>query len=84
MEGSVSIAVPTATAAPSTTPAPMPLSWTEVEATVRAVWSQVLRIPAERIGPEDRFLAIGGSSLAAMEVLAGLEMGGIPVVTMLS
>ncbi|MEV0898229.1 amino acid adenylation domain-containing protein [Actinoplanes sp. NPDC049802] len=44
-----------------------------MEALVRTVWAGVLRVPAETIRPDDRFLAIGGSSLAAMEVLAGLE-----------
>ncbi|MFF0373014.1 non-ribosomal peptide synthetase [Actinoplanes missouriensis] len=45
----------------------------DMEGLVRAVWARVLRIEPETIGAEDRFLAIGGSSLAAMEVLAGLE-----------
>uniref|UniRef100_UPI00202FA5B3 acyl carrier protein n=1 Tax=Streptomyces sp. MSC1_001 TaxID=2909263 RepID=UPI00202FA5B3 len=30
-------------------------------------------LPAEEIGPQDDFRALGGSSLKAMEVLAGLE-----------
>ncbi|GLY07126.1 hypothetical protein Acsp01_75050 [Actinoplanes sp. NBRC 101535] len=61
----VSVPVPAATAVPGTRAEMLDL--------VRAVWARVLRVPAERIGDDDRFLAIGGSSLAAMEVLAGLE-----------
>ncbi|MEV6693451.1 amino acid adenylation domain-containing protein [Micromonospora sp. NPDC051196] len=45
----------------------------ELAALVRDVWGRVLGRPPETIGPHDRFLAIGGSSLKAMEVLAGLE-----------
>jgi len=45
----------------------------EVERVVRAVWARVLRRPADEIGPHDRFTTLGGSSLQAMEVLAGLE-----------
>ncbi|MBO4205328.1 amino acid adenylation domain-containing protein [Micromonospora echinofusca] len=45
----------------------------EVERLVRQVWARVLDRPADTIDAHDRFLAIGGSSLRAMEVLAGLE-----------
>ncbi|WFE29897.1 amino acid adenylation domain-containing protein [Solwaraspora sp. WMMD791] len=45
----------------------------EVEQVVRAVWAKVLRRPADEIGLHDRFTTLGGSSLQAMEVLAGLE-----------
>ncbi len=45
----------------------------ELEELVREVWARVLKRPPATIGPDDRFLAIGGSSLKAMEVLAGLE-----------
>ncbi|MEH1014376.1 amino acid adenylation domain-containing protein [Micromonospora sp. CPCC 206060] len=45
----------------------------EVERLVGQVWARVLDRPATTIDPHDRFLAIGGSSLKAMEVLAGLE-----------
>ncbi|GIE31837.1 hypothetical protein Ait01nite_048820 [Actinoplanes italicus] len=50
-----------------------PLGRDEAERVVREVWARVLGVEAAGIGPEDRFLAIGGSSLKAMEVLAGLE-----------
>ncbi|MGW0503460.1 amino acid adenylation domain-containing protein [Micromonospora sp. NPDC003241] len=50
-----------------------PLSRRRVEQVVRAVWARVLDRPADTIAADDRFLAIGGSSLKAMEVLAGLE-----------
>ena len=56
------------------------LSGLELEALVRDVWARVLGRPPATIGPHDRFLAIGGSSLKAMEVLAGLEDAlGIPL-----
>lgn len=45
----------------------------QVEAVITDIWAQVLEVPGDTIGPEDRFLAIGGSSLAAMQVLAKLE-----------
>jgi amino acid adenylation domain-containing protein len=51
----------------------VPLGRGEVEWLVREVWARVLLVPAGTIGLDDRFLAIGGSSLKAMEVLAGLE-----------
>ncbi|WDZ82888.1 non-ribosomal peptide synthetase [Micromonospora cathayae] len=49
------------------------LSRPEIERLVRQVWARVLDRPADGIGLDDRFLSIGGSSLRAMEVLAGLE-----------
>ncbi|HWS36193.1 MAG TPA: amino acid adenylation domain-containing protein [Actinoplanes sp.] len=54
-------------------PSASPVSRTGMERIVREIWAGVLRIPAATIGPDDRFLAIGGSSLGAMEVLAALE-----------
>ncbi|WP_435975351.1 amino acid adenylation domain-containing protein [Streptomyces sp. Qhu_M48] len=45
----------------------------DVEAVVVRVWGRVLALPVEAIGPDDDFRALGGSSLKAMEVLAGLE-----------
>ncbi|RIV40384.1 amino acid adenylation domain-containing protein [Micromonospora radicis] len=45
----------------------------DLEALIRQVWARVLDRPPASIGPDDRFLSIGGSSLKAMEVLAGLE-----------
>ncbi|GIJ76936.1 amino acid adenylation domain-containing protein [Micromonospora phaseoli] len=77
----VTVPAPASTAAepPATTPAgpptgdPWRLPRREVERIVRTVWAGVLDRPADTIGLDDRFLAIGGSSLKAMEVLAGLE-----------
>ncbi|TBL26660.1 non-ribosomal peptide synthetase, partial [Verrucosispora sp. SN26_14.1] len=57
----------------SAPPSSGPLSRRRVEQVVRAVWARVLDRPADTIAADDRFLAIGGSSLTAMEVLAGLE-----------
>ncbi|WP_433532880.1 SDR family NAD(P)-dependent oxidoreductase [Micromonospora sp. CA-263727] len=45
----------------------------DLEGLIRRVWARVLDRPPATIGPHDRFLAIGGSSLKAMEVLAELE-----------
>jgi amino acid adenylation domain-containing protein len=45
----------------------------DVEVVITDIWAQVLEVPADTIGPDDRFLAIGGSSLAAMQVLTKLE-----------
>nr|WQM80037.1 non-ribosomal peptide synthetase [Streptomyces sp.] len=45
----------------------------EVAEVVAGVWARVLGRPVGGIGVHDRFLAIGGSSLKAMEVLAALE-----------
>ncbi len=45
----------------------------ELEELIRQVWARVLDRAPAAIGLHDRFLAIGGSSLKAMEVLAGLE-----------
>ncbi|WP_199523672.1 non-ribosomal peptide synthetase [Micromonospora craterilacus] len=45
----------------------------ELEELIRQVWARVLDRSSATIGLHDRFLAIGGSSLKAMEVLAGLE-----------
>ncbi len=44
-----------------------------MEAQIIEIWAQVLGVPAESIHRQDRFLAIGGSSLAAMHVLGRLE-----------
>nr|MBA2694523.1 AMP-binding protein [Actinomycetota bacterium] len=59
--------------APSPTPGHAPRSRTEIEAIVTAIWARVLDIPATQIQPADRFLAIGGTSLSAMQLLAHLE-----------
>ncbi|MEU9984067.1 amino acid adenylation domain-containing protein [Streptomyces sp. NPDC050856] len=50
-----------------------PRSRREAEQAVTRVWARVLQLPEDAIGPHDPFLALGGSSLKAMEVLAALE-----------
>jgi surfactin synthase thioesterase subunit len=42
---------------------------------IRAAWSSVLDLPAERIGPGDDFFALGGNSLSALRVT--LETDGV-------
>ncbi|KAK2766911.1 NRPS [Arachnomyces sp. PD_36] len=46
---------------------------------LRNLWSKVLRIPAEAIGPEDHFFRLGGDSIAVMKLAScagaeGLEL----------
>ncbi|WP_244313484.1 type I polyketide synthase, partial [Streptomyces zinciresistens] len=55
------------------TRAGVPLSRREVEDAVRRIWARVLDLDPADIGPNDRFPALGGSSLKAMTVLAALE-----------
>ncbi|MFE5160888.1 amino acid adenylation domain-containing protein [Streptomyces sp. NPDC056697] len=50
-----------------------PDSRREVARVVTGIWARVLDRPVHTIGPHDGFLAIGGSSLTAMEVLAEVE-----------
>ncbi|MFJ2055987.1 amino acid adenylation domain-containing protein [Streptomyces sp. NPDC087908] len=54
-------------------PPAAPLSRPAVEAVVRDIWVRALGLPGHAIGLDDDFRALGGSSLKAMEVLAGLE-----------
>jgi acyl carrier protein len=46
---------------------------TGTEERIRTVWADVLGIPAERIGPNLGFRSLGGTSVQAVQVLAGLE-----------
>ncbi|WP_062436441.1 hybrid non-ribosomal peptide synthetase/type I polyketide synthase [Herbidospora daliensis] len=50
---------------------PAPRSRSDVEAAVTAIWADVLGVA--EVGPHDRFAALGGSSLTAMQVLAAVE-----------
>ncbi|MFD4322548.1 amino acid adenylation domain-containing protein, partial [Streptomyces sp. NPDC058548] len=50
-----------------------PLSRPDVEAVVHGIWARALGLPGMAIGLDEDFRALGGSSLKAMEVLAGLE-----------
>ncbi|WP_061293506.1 hybrid non-ribosomal peptide synthetase/type I polyketide synthase [Herbidospora cretacea] len=49
---------------------PAPRSRADVEAAITAIWADVLGVTP---GPHDRFAALGGSSLRAMQVLAAVE-----------
>ncbi|NBM20670.1 beta-ketoacyl synthase N-terminal-like domain-containing protein, partial [Streptomyces sp. GC420] len=71
--GLPAVPAPPAAGARSRTAAPEPRPRQETERAVRDVWAHVLGLPATRIGPRDRFFALGGTSLKAMEVLAALE-----------
>ncbi|MFH9554219.1 beta-ketoacyl synthase N-terminal-like domain-containing protein [Streptomyces sp. NPDC017435] len=50
-----------------------PRSLSEVREWVRGLWARVLELPVSEVGLQDRFFDLGGSSLKAMAVLAGLE-----------
>ena len=52
---------------------PAPRARRDVEAVVLGVWARTLGLPSQEIGLYDDFRALGGSSVKAMEVLAGLE-----------
>ncbi|MFF9205351.1 amino acid adenylation domain-containing protein [Streptomyces sp. NPDC014986] len=58
---------------PAGGPAPVPRSRARVRRAVREVWARVLEVPEPSFGDRDRFADLGGGSLKAMEVLAGLE-----------
>ncbi|MER6157838.1 amino acid adenylation domain-containing protein [Streptomyces sp. NPDC001868] len=51
----------------------VPRSLREVQEGVRGVWARVLGVPVAEVGVRERFFDLGGSSLKAMAVLAGLE-----------
>ncbi|MFD5567433.1 amino acid adenylation domain-containing protein [Streptomyces cadmiisoli] len=51
----------------------VPRSRRDVQDGVLGIWARVLDLPPERIGPDDRFFDLGGSSLKAMAVLAEIE-----------
>ncbi|WP_046710101.1 beta-ketoacyl synthase N-terminal-like domain-containing protein, partial [Streptomyces europaeiscabiei] len=51
----------------------VPRSLREVQEAVRGVWARALEVPVSEVGLRERFFDLGGSSLKAMAVLAGLE-----------
>ncbi|MFF5483117.1 amino acid adenylation domain-containing protein [Streptomyces sp. NPDC012935] len=50
-----------------------PRSRRDVEEVIRGIWARTLDLSPAEIGRDDRFFALGGSSLKAMAVLAGIE-----------
>ncbi|WP_406066352.1 amino acid adenylation domain-containing protein [Streptomyces sp. NBC_01077] len=61
-------------------PSSAPRARPDVEAVVLRIWARALGVPVGSIGLHDDFRVLGGSSLKAMEVLAGLEDEfGIPL-----
>ncbi|WP_063806777.1 hybrid non-ribosomal peptide synthetase/type I polyketide synthase [Streptomyces regalis] len=52
---------------------PVPRSRRDVEDVVRGIWARTLDVPSAHIDRDVRFFALGGSSLKAMAVLAGIE-----------
>ncbi|MFE5919449.1 amino acid adenylation domain-containing protein [Streptomyces sp. NPDC056468] len=51
----------------------VPRSRRDVEETIRGIWARTLDLSPAMIDRDDRFFALGGSSLKAMAVLAGIE-----------
>jgi acyl-coenzyme A synthetase/AMP-(fatty) acid ligase/acyl carrier protein len=50
----------------------------DVEARIEAIWRDVLR--AERVGPEESFFALGGTSISAVKVISQVRRQlGVPV-----
>ncbi|MFG2024821.1 amino acid adenylation domain-containing protein [Streptomyces sp. NPDC048825] len=45
----------------------------EVQESVQGIWARALGLPVSEVGLQERFFDLGGSSLKAMAVLAGLE-----------
>ncbi|MFF3897133.1 amino acid adenylation domain-containing protein [Streptomyces sp. NPDC001812] len=54
-------------------PGTVPRSRGEVRRAVREAWAGVLGLPQASFGDRERFAELGGTSIRAMEVLAGLE-----------
>ncbi|AZQ39733.1 amino acid adenylation domain-containing protein [Streptomyces cyaneochromogenes] len=52
---------------------PEPRSRRDVEDALRGIWARILDLAPADIDRDDRFFALGGSSLKAMAVLAGIE-----------
>ena len=50
---------------------------TEMELRFQALWSEVLRIPAQDIGKHDDFLQIGGDSISAIQLVSLSQKEGI-------
>lgn len=49
----------------------------EVEIKLRDLWADILRLPKDRIGADDNFLARGGDSIAAMRLVSSGRSRGI-------
>jgi amino acid adenylation domain-containing protein len=49
----------------------------EAEHRMAAVWSELLDIPVEQIGRDDSFLALGGDSITAIQLVSALREDGL-------
>ena len=56
-----------------------PVRSLSVDETLKSIWSQVLNISSERIGPKVSFLHLGGDSITAMHVMAACRAQGISI-----
>ncbi|WP_052422677.1 non-ribosomal peptide synthetase [Nonomuraea candida] len=50
---------------------------TPVEATLAAVWAEVLGAPPEEVGVEDNFFALGGDSILGLQVVSRARRAGL-------
>lgn len=50
---------------------------TPIEAKLRKLWSDILKIPVEAIGRDDSFLRIGGDSVAAIRLVSAARESGL-------
>ncbi|KAL2851016.1 hypothetical protein BJY01DRAFT_209510, partial [Aspergillus pseudoustus] len=50
---------------------------TAMEKALQQLWSEVLSLPAENIGAQDRFFHLGGNSVAAMQLVASARQRSI-------
>jgi amino acid adenylation domain-containing protein len=50
------------------------------EQQIRSVWSQVLKLPVERVGTDRTFISLGGDSIVAMKVVSLLGRKGLRIV----
>ncbi|KAI1845667.1 hypothetical protein JX266_008278 [Neoarthrinium moseri] len=51
----------------------------ETEASLQLVWSQILKLGLDRIGVHDSFLALGGDSITAMQVVSECRRLGVEI-----
>lgn len=50
---------------------------TELEQTIRDIWAQVLELPPASVGLDDKFVQLGGDSIAAMKAVAIAYKAGV-------
>ncbi len=66
-------ALPPAAPGEARTAVPAGSAATETENRLIALWASVLKVPAETIGPDSDFYALGGDSLAGARIFTGVR-----------